>query len=246
MLIRKNLTVVSEHGNEFAQQATLRLPDGKRAVISNVYIPPQNSLNKRQLKEKKVFAQVSEVLTTAPTADHVVTVGDFNARTGTLAPCVGSLQLQRTAEDPFVCPRAKWMLDLCELTEVHILNGAHSRTPAPYTCFTPRGKSAVDYVLCNSTGPVVRYDADALQGLSDHTLLWTSLPLEVAPPPLAGPTQPPAAASYRWDVGPSIQDQIEGIKTWKQHTEGDEFRQKMLEIVENTAISNAERSDQME
>ena len=62
-------------------------------------------------------------------------------------------------------------------------------------------------MLSSSTGPVVRYDDFALQGLTDHVLLWTSLPLEVAPPPLEGPKQPPAATSYRWDVGPSIQDQ---------------------------------------
>ena len=67
----------------------LRLPDGKRATINNVYFPPQRSFFKRKINEEDAKVAITEVLTGAPVADYVITAGDFNARTGTLAPRVG-------------------------------------------------------------------------------------------------------------------------------------------------------------
>ena len=156
-------------------------------------------------------------------ADYVITVGDFNARTGTMAPRVGDTQLQRVSVDTTICPRAKWFVDLCELTEVHILNGEASRQPAPYTCHATAGKSAVDYVLSSHHNMGVEYDELTLEGYTDHTLLWVSMPVAVVPPSPQLHRQPPAATSYRWDVGPSIDDQVAGIKRWKEHTDSFEF-----------------------
>ena len=156
-------------------------------------------------------------------ADYVITVGDFNARTGTMAPRVGDTQLQRVSVDTTICPRAKWFVDLCELTEVHILNGEASRQPAPYTCHATAGKSAVDYVLSSHHNMGVEYDELTLEGYTDHTLLWVSMPVAVVPPSPQLHLQPPVATSYRWDVGPSIDDQVAGIKRWKEHTDSFEF-----------------------
>ena len=91
MLIRKQLTVLSETGNEYAQQVLLKLPDGKTATINNVYLPPACSLRKRKIPEEKARSAVLDIVTAAPVADHVITVGDFNTRTGTLAPRVGDV-----------------------------------------------------------------------------------------------------------------------------------------------------------
>ena len=184
----------------------MQLLDGKTAVINNVYLPPQKSLRRREIPEAKARQDVMDIVSAAPLASHVITVGDFNTRTGTLAPRVGETQLQRASEDSVVCPRAGWLVELCELTEVHILNGATFRRAAPFTCFTHRGKSAVDYVLCNHPGRVVHYDDVTLAGYSDHAMLWVRLPIDIPPPPPREHAQPPAATSYRWDVGPAIQD----------------------------------------
>ena len=82
---------MKEHGNEYAQQLQVQLPDGKKVIVNNVYLPPQRSFFAREVPEKQGFDSVTEVLTSAPVADYVITVGDFNARTGTLAPRVGDV-----------------------------------------------------------------------------------------------------------------------------------------------------------
>ena len=40
ILVRNSLKVLQYTGNEYAQQVVLGLPDGQRAAITNVYLPP--------------------------------------------------------------------------------------------------------------------------------------------------------------------------------------------------------------
>ena len=80
----------------------VRLPDGRKIVVNNVYLPPCSSLSQRGIREQDAYDAVLEVLTKAPAAADVITMGDFNARTGTLAPRVGDVQLRRTSMDATV------------------------------------------------------------------------------------------------------------------------------------------------
>ncbi len=203
MLVRNSLQVAALTGNEYAQQVQQRLPDGSRATINNVYLPPYDSLRKRQVCHDEAKDAVSTVLTATPATTYRLTCGDFNTRCGDKAPTVWDLQLSRTCNDQRVCARANWMVQLCELAEQHILNGAGQQEAAPYTCTTPKGSSAVDYILSQDPSHVIKYDATILEGWSDHVLLHLALPVAVRPPASPAATQPPATAAFRWDVGAS-------------------------------------------
>ena len=231
ILVRKAFPIHSYKGNEYAQQVQLGLPDGQKATISNVYLPPHDSLRRRHIEVDAAKGQVEEVLSAAPATDFILTCGDFNARTGTKAPRVRDIQLSRVSQDSKVCNRASWFLHLCEITEQHILNGAEQQELAQFTCIRGSGCSTVDYILSQDPSHIVRYDADTLEGYTDHIVLYTSLAVAVQPP-LASPTTTPATTTiYRWDVGTSTTEQLAGIAKWKEYTDTVEFKQGMADIV---------------
>lgn len=207
MLVRNSLPLLHSSGNEYAQSVHVQLPDGQRAVINNVYLPPVDSLRRRNVLEATAREEISKVVSAAPAAHQVLTCGDFNVRTGTRAPVVRGTQLARQSMDQHVCNRANWFVQFCELAELHILNGAAPQEPAPPTCYTHRGRSTVDYILSQDPGHVIEYDKRVLHGFSDHVLLHFALPVAVLPPPVWGtPAATPSAKTYRWDVGASIPD----------------------------------------
>ncbi len=117
ILVRNSIHVAAHTGNEYAQQVQLRLPDGSRATVNNVYLPPYNSLRKRQLCQEVAKAAVHDILTATPATTYRIPCGDFNTRSGDKAPTVRELQLPRTCSDQRLCARANWMVQLCELSE---------------------------------------------------------------------------------------------------------------------------------
>ena len=130
ILVRKSLKILSENSNEYALQVQLGLPDGQRATITNVYLPPSTSLLRRHVSDKTAQAAVQEIVTSAPATKFVITCGDFNSRCGTRAPTVGGVQLPRSSMDSKECHRAPWLVHLAELAELHILNGKEPQKPA--------------------------------------------------------------------------------------------------------------------
>lgn len=51
-------------------------------------------------------------------------VGDFNARTGSRVPALEAAEHPpRRSADSTVCPRGEWLLDLCGLFGLYMLNG---------------------------------------------------------------------------------------------------------------------------
>ena len=249
ILIRNSLKILDTFGNEYAQRVHVSLPDGSKAVINNVYLPPAQSLTHRGIKEEDARAAVHSIVAASPAANYVLTCGDFNTRVGTKAPCVGELKLGRASQDPRVCPRAAWLIQLCELVDSHILNGSAPREAARFTSCNKnkQGSASVDFILSQDPSLPLYYDADTLEGQSDHTLLHTSLPVAVRPPSHpAATTTSTATTTYRWDVGASIKDQIEGISKWKAHTDTEGFQQGMAAITEDKQLSNEDRTAQME
>jgi hypothetical protein len=101
--------------------------------------------------------------------------GDFNARVGTLIPTIDTAHPPRFACDTHVCPRAKWLLTMCNLHQYYILNGIYS--PAAFTCHTGRGESTVDYFLCNQVQFQVHHIPQAQLKISDHDLLIAHIPI---------------------------------------------------------------------
>lgn len=123
VLVRKALKVLSVSGNEYAQHLRLGLPDGSNLELTNVYLPPQQSLTRRGKDPQEAREAVADMMTSAAAAEHVLVCGDFNARCGDKAPEVRGIQMRRESSDAVVNNRANWLIQTCELAEVHILNG---------------------------------------------------------------------------------------------------------------------------
>ena len=173
--------------------------------MKNVYFPPYESLRRRGVPEAIGKKAIVDILTATPAASFVLTCGDFNARIVDRAPTIADVTLQRTSLDRTGNNRGTWMLQMCELTESHVLNGNEHQGPAQYTCRTGRGSSAVDYFWSQDGRHVVQYDDITLAGMTDHTLLHLTLPVAVQPPlPRGSTTAPAAAIGYRWDVGSTL------------------------------------------
>ena len=103
-----------------------------------------------------------------------IVCGDFNSRIGSSSPNLEMEHPKRTSTDKVVCQRAPWLLELCELYQLYILNGIKS--PASFTCHTSRGSSVIDYILSNTNTLTTHTDAHVTRGLSDHALLSTHVP----------------------------------------------------------------------
>ena len=123
IIVRNSLPILAYQGNEYAQFVHVGLPDGEKAVIKNVYLPPYESLRRRKIQEVDAKTAVQGILTATPAAKFVITCGDFNTRIADRAPTIADVTLKRRSLDPTVNNRATWMLQMCELTESHILNG---------------------------------------------------------------------------------------------------------------------------
>ena len=246
IISRKSLPILEAKGNEFAQQVVLRMPDGTTAAITNVYLPPYKSHKDRGGDEHQAREEVTKMVTSAPAADVTLVMGDFNARIGTKSPKVLDSTIARRTADTKVGYRAPWFIQLCEQAELHILNGNEYQGEPCDTCHTGMGSSTVDYVLSKDGTTVLHHDADTLQGKTDHTTLFITLPVAVTPPPPPGATTPTGPTTYRWDVGTSVQQQQEGIARWAVHTGREEFREGMARVTGDRTLSNEQRSAAME
>ena len=139
-------------------------------------------------------------------------------------------------------------MHLCELAEVHILNGLEHQEPARYTCTTPQGSSCVDYLMSKDPSHQLQYGTEAVQAMriSDHQLLHLSLRVNIAPSKAGHVSRPQEGTVYRWNVGESIAEQRTGISKWRTHTNTPDFQRSMLAIVNNATLGNEERSEAME
>lgn len=77
-----------ENSNEYAQTVSLQLPDSTRVHVTNVYLPPASSLQKRNIDEDVARAHVHAILEQIPPQHTSLVCGDFNARIGSKAPTI--------------------------------------------------------------------------------------------------------------------------------------------------------------
>ena len=115
MFVRKGIKVVKVVGNEYAQGLCVQLVGGEVAWICNVYLPPAQSLVKRNIDELVARSYVEDILSVVPSSARVFACGDMNTRVGTCSPCIGKHALPRHSEDAVVCARASWLIHICEL-----------------------------------------------------------------------------------------------------------------------------------
>ena len=94
---------------------------------------------------------------------------------GELSPIIEDTAIPRRSRDKMTNNRAPWLIEVCELHGWHILNGLK---PGPIACNTfHRGNdsSCIDLILSNIATAKIECDPNTLKGLSDHTLLTTTL-----------------------------------------------------------------------
>jgi exonuclease III len=113
--IRKSLKVESTLGNEYCLLTKLILPNSQRINIVNVYLPPTSSLTRRDITETHATSLLESVLEGLKPQLTTFICGDLNARVGTLIPTLENIHPPRLACDTHVCPRAKWLIQMCNL-----------------------------------------------------------------------------------------------------------------------------------
>ena len=127
--------------------------------LSNVVTHFWNILEQLQQDVAEVTAHNGLVLLT----------GDFNARTGeaadtldadsagdlldnTLQPAVSTPLPLRKSADTKVCPFGKSLLNICQSSDMVIVNGrAKGDEMGAYTCHISKGSSVVDYFITSSS-----------------------------------------------------------------------------------------------
>lgn len=113
--MRNTLHVETTKGNEYCLWVKIRLPNSQRVNIANIYLPPTSSLAKRNITETDATTQLELMLEYIQPQLLTILCGDFNTRIGSQIPTLEIAHPPRTACDSHVCPRAKWLLQLCEL-----------------------------------------------------------------------------------------------------------------------------------
>jgi exonuclease III len=171
------LNIVKTAGNQHAQTAQIQLPDSTKISITNVYMPPTRSLNKRNIPEASARQDIEDILTTIPPQQRSIVCGDFNTRTGTLSPTIHDQPTYRHSIDHRRCPRATWLIDLCELHNLYVTNGLQPGPRAEYTCKNNKGRSVIDYILSTEAYTKTHIDSAVLFNIADHSLLYTHIPI---------------------------------------------------------------------
>ena len=258
MYVRDQLRIVSSESNEYAMRVLLTLPSSERVNVVNVYLPPASSLARRHISEDTGRQAVDEIMACLPHQHRTVVCGDFNARLADLAPQVGDFPPTRTSDDIPArrCPRAQWMITLCELHQLFVLNGSSPRSPAQFTFRNNAGSSAIDYILSSDDSLPLEYDHDSLQALTHHSLLLTRLPIGHAPifprdhtppsPPVALPSVEEGRVIYKWKEGSDLRDYQDAAHIWQQYTDSQEFQDAFRELVYDQSLDNTARSQAVE
>jgi len=178
--------------------------------IAGVYIPPLDSTSTiSNFRDNNAFHIIQDEITHFSQIGSVGLCGDFNARTGSLSDYVvlpgkdatdhilDTLtssdhfpDLTRFSEDSKCNKYGKDLIKLCKSSSLRIMNGFFkgNRNTGTFTCYTARGKSQIDYLLCDHTlyQNLVDFNIEPLTTDSDHRSLvfsFYTMPPDNSQPP---------------------------------------------------------------
>ena len=229
--------------------------DSCDVYIGCVYIPPQSSSYGKD-HTQHIWDQLEKDTEHFSTKGNVILCGDFNARTGTMEDYIqmdGDNNVytmpsyymtdavsKRYSSDSITQKYGRKLINICIDNNIYILNGRTlGDLQGSPTCFSPKGKSVVDYFICsqNIMPMVIKFHVDKLNMFSDHCPLKLSvhLPIQIEPPDLKLPKH-------------QIQKNKDGIKTEKRNfTEKrdscysfeweSDSAEKLLSVLDSTCIS---------
>jgi hypothetical protein len=127
--------------------------------------------------------------------------------------------------------RAPWLIEICELYGLHILNGIQ---PGPIACNTfHRGNdsSCIDLILSNTPTAAMECDPDTLKGLSDHTIITTTVQNSFFTRNTTETNTRDTEVKYKWVEGTGVSSYAKSANIWQEHTQTVEFNRGLLEIV---------------
>ena len=138
--------------------------EGKTLLI-NVYDSPENSSYKLRLKDHGFSGTTLDALTEflgKHNYDHILMVGDFNARTGSLnfrprsenwkdPRDINTIAAIRASRDTTINARGEKLLDMLSCCNLSLLNGCTTGDVlGDLTCLKYNGASVVDYMMASS------------------------------------------------------------------------------------------------
>jgi len=176
--------------------------------LGGVYIPQLDSSSTvSSFQNNNAFNIVQEEISYFSQQGSVAICGDFNARTGQLPDyiqtpgnddfdmisisSIDNLPMyNRHSDDPKSNKYGKELIELCKSCSMRIMNGyfQNDMSTGAFTCYTPRGKSLIDYLICDTSfyHSLLSFDLEPLCTNSDHRPLVFSVKLSggVSNPPL--------------------------------------------------------------
>ena len=174
-----------------------------KSFIGGVYIPPLDSSSTiSSFQNNNSFSLVQEEISFFSQKGNVAICGDFNARTGKLTDYVevsGSdafdiaplptndncefPKFKRHTDDHKSNKYGRELIELCKSSNMRIMNGyfQNDKSTGTFTCYTPRGKSLIDYLICDPSfyQSLQSFTIEPLNINSDHRPLVFSIQLSV-------------------------------------------------------------------
>ena len=202
VLIRSNLetdgTVKIVKNSDFTVWIQIKQRDAK-LFIGGVYIPPLDSSSTvSSFQNNNAFNLVQEEISFFSQKGNVALCGDFNARTGQLTDyidvpgsdnfnVISSLtsdkselpKYNRYSDDIKSNKYGKELIELCKSSNMRIMNGyfQNDQNSGTFTCYTPRGKSLIDYLICDASfhHSLLNFALEPISTNSDHRPLVFSI-----------------------------------------------------------------------
>ena len=194
VLIKSSLdtsgTVKIIRKSDFSVWIKIKQSDEIDSFLGAVYIPPLDSSSTvPSFINNNAFSMIQEEISYFSHKGNVAICGDFNARTGQLADYTdipgndvfdfiqfGSMDTfpmyDRYSDDHKSNKYGKDLLELCKSSNMRIMNGyfQNDKNTGAYTCYTARGKSLIDYLICDLSfyQSLLHFDLEPLCTNSDH------------------------------------------------------------------------------
>ena len=161
----------------------------KDIYVCSVYIPPQNSKYSKDNGENCPYVEIQKDILKFKKLGDIILMGDFNARKGNLQDQteLNSVftNLENTEGDFLVGHKfpnmrsmdtktnkfGRSLVEILSANSLICLNGRTKGDPlGNFTCFTPKGNSAVDYIILNDDlfNDAVYFKVNPLSYLSGH------------------------------------------------------------------------------
>ena len=171
--------------------------DNTDLYLAGVYIPPLDSSSTiSSFQNNNAFSLIQEEISHFSQKGNIAICGDFNARTGKLADFSSTTgknaidmisfdsgdslpMYHRYSDDVKTNKYGKELIELCKSSNLRIMNGyfKNNESTGTFTCYTPRGKSLIDYLICDASfyHNILDFNLDPLCVNSDHRPLVFSV-----------------------------------------------------------------------